>query len=163
MKNKHQYLAFLLCAVASFAFIAGCKYDIAEPMWDRPYTAPVTPKINSVNPASIAKAGDNYIRIFGENLAQGDDSTEVYFGSNPVDVLYMSKDTIIIRRPGLVIDSCTIKVVPRKALVEAKYGPYQITQVIEQYGNFLEKDHGLNSLVIDDAENLYVFDSLKAV
>lgn len=162
MKNKRQYLAYLLSVLALFAFISGCKYDVTEPMWDRPYTTPATPKINSVTPASIAKAGDNYIRIYGENLVQGTDSTLVYFGSNPVDVLYMSKDTLIIRRPGLVIDSCTIKVVPKMALVEAKYGPYQVTQVIDRYGNFLE-NKGLSSMVIDNTENLYIFDSLKAV
>jgi len=162
MKNKSQYLAFLLFAISTFAFIAGCKYDIAEPMWDRPYTAPATPKINSVNPASIAKAGDNYIRIYGENLVQGDDSTDVYFGGNKVDVLYMSKDSLVIRRPGLVLDTCTINVAPRKALVEAKYGPYQITKVIDRYGNFLE-NQALNTLLADNAENLYVFTLSKTL
>jgi len=162
MKNKSQYLVFLLYIVASFVFIVGCKYDVTEPLWYQPFTTPATPKINSVNPASIAKAGDNYIHIYGENLVQGNDSTDVYFGSNKVDVLYMSKDTLTIRRPGLVLDTCTIKVAPRKALVQAKYGPYKITQVIDKFGDFLE-NKGLNSMVIDNAENLYIFDSLKAV
>ena len=164
MKFKNQFAAVLLCGLASLAFIAGCTYDVAEPVWDRPFTPSATPVIKSVKPASVAKAGDNYIRIYGDSLKQGldTDPTWVYFGSTQVDVLSISKDSIVIRRPNIYIDSCTIKVVPKVATVEAKFGPYKITKVIEQYGGFLD-NAPLNCLSVDNAGNLYVFDSLKVL
>ena len=63
MKYKRQCMVFLICGIVSFAYIAGCKYDVAEPLWYQPYTYTVAPVIDSVFPGSVAKAGDNYIRI----------------------------------------------------------------------------------------------------
>lgn len=159
MKFQHRYLLFVYSSFMLIALMAGCKYDVAEPMWERPYTAPATPTITRVEPTSAALAGDNYIKVYGTDLVQGGDSTLVYFGSTQVDVLTMTPELLVIRRPGLAIDSCSIKIVPRKALVAAKYGPYKITNVISKHGNFLE-NLALSNTMLDAAGNLYVCETV---
>lgn len=154
MKAKRFFLmGFLILAAASIIFTS-CKYDVAEPLWDQPFTAPATPRITQVTP-SAALAGINTIKITGENFIGTKDTCIVYFDNLIADVLSMSPTSIVVRRPNLVKDSSTIKVVPQKALVVAKHGPYKIESVLSKYGSFLDNLQ-LSVLVTDQSENLYV-------
>lgn len=161
MKANRFLLSTVLFISASLAFVSGCKYNVSQPLWDQPYKAPATPQITSVDPPSEAKPGVSTITIHGHNfiVAASDtavsDSTIVYFGTTQADVVSMDSTTIVVLRPNLVSNSCTIKVAPHNAIVEATYGPYKIDPVYESYGGFLQNLQ-LGGITVDGAENLYV-------
>ena len=144
--------------LASIVIITGCKYDVAEPLWDQPYNEPPSPTITSVDPDAEALPGVNMITIQGTNLSIGEDSTIVYFDKVKADIVSISSTSVTVLRPNIATD-CTIKVVPKKAYTEAKYGPYKIDQVIEQYGSFLDNTLELSVLAVDKDENLFVVET----
>jgi len=150
-----QKLFLLILLMLVVKFITGCKYDVAEPMWDKEFQGAPIPKITSVNPPQ-ASAGVNTISIEGENLDVN--GTTVYFDNLIADVISSSQSKIVVRRPNLVSQSCYIKVVPNQALIVAKYGPYKIDKVVERYGSFLENLQ-LSVLAVDKSENLYVVET----
>ncbi|MEJ5352614.1 MAG: IPT/TIG domain-containing protein [Melioribacteraceae bacterium] len=150
-----QKLFLLILLMLAVKFITGCKYDVAEPMWDKEFQGAPIPKITSVNPPQ-ASAGVNTISIEGENLDVN--GTTVYFDNLSADIISSSQSKIVVRRPNLVSQSCYIKVVPNQALVVAKYGPYKIDKVVERYGSFLENLQ-LSVLAVDKSENLYVVET----
>ncbi len=157
--KAYRYLLFaVLLMTASLAVMTGCEYDVAEPQWDKPYVPPPTPVITQINPAASANAGVNLITILGENFAELPDTNGVYFDNVPADLVATSATSVTVRRPNLVTDSCTVMIVPPKALVVAKYGPYKITAVTERYGGFLSNVI-LSAIAVDQAENLYVVES----
>jgi len=104
---------------ASLAIVTGCKYDVADPMWDQPYTPPATPLISLIQPSS-APAGVNTITITGLHLDGVPDTNGVYFNVTPAEVVSKSATSITVRRPNLVVDSCTVKIVSDSALVVTK-------------------------------------------
>ncbi|HVO72918.1 MAG TPA: hypothetical protein VMT35_02775, partial [Ignavibacteriaceae bacterium] len=68
MSRKLLIFAVILAIVlVFFLLISGCKIDVADPVWERPFTNPSTPKITEVIPAQ-AIAGVNIITIIGENF-----------------------------------------------------------------------------------------------
>jgi hypothetical protein len=152
------------------ASIIGCKYDVANPLWEGPPVSTTVATIIAISPAE-ASAGVNYITITGTNFGgvidttlihsvlTGEDTTiiynGVYFNNVPAEILTASSTSVKVRRPNLVSDSCTVKVVPSKALVAAKLGPYKIAQVIQTYGSFLD-NVDLSVVAVDNSENLYV-------
>ncbi|MFH1194090.1 MAG: IPT/TIG domain-containing protein [bacterium] len=157
MKSLKLLMVAVIFAIVLLFFlliISGCKSDITQPIWDKPYTNPPTPKITSVVPAQAA-AGVNTITINGENFTAAPGVNYVYFDNTPSEVLSSTSTSIVVRRPNVVTDSAVIKVVPSKALMAAKYSPYKVDQVIEEYGEFTD-NITLNVVVTDNQENLYV-------
>ena len=167
-------IGLFLCAALVVGGMAGCKYDVAEPLYDTPVvpgTAP--PTITGIVPAGSAGPGVNTITINGTNFSGAIDTSAihsanvdttivysgVYFSSPsttaPAEVIELSTTSIKVRRPNLAADSCTVKVVPSKALVAAKFGPYKIAQVIQKNGSFLD-NVDLSVVAVDNSENLYV-------
>jgi len=154
--KAHRFVTIaLLLMAASMAVMTGCEYDVAQPQWDKDYSAPATPRITQIEPAQAAKAGVNIITIRGENFAVSPDTNIVYFDNLPGEIVASSATSISARRPNLETDSCTVKVVSSKAIVVAKYGPYTIDRVLERYGSFLD-NLPLSVVAVDNAENLYV-------
>lgn len=158
MKARYLIMVAVILITASLAFINGCEYDVTEPLWEKPYTEPPTPRINQVNPQSEAKPGVNTITISGENFVVGSDTTLVYFDNVPADVISMSATSIKVRRPNLALDSSTIKIVPNRAFLVAKYSPYKIYHVTSAYGSFLD-NLALGAVAVDNSENLYVVET----
>lgn len=148
-------LIILFLIIATMKFFTGCKYDVAEPMWDKEFSGAPIPTITQVNPPQ-AKPGVNTITIQGENLDVN--GTMVFFNNIAADVISVSPTKIVVRRPNLVTDSCYIKVVPNQALIVAKYGPFKIDRVIERYGSFIE-NLALSVIAVDKNENLYVVET----
>ena len=144
--------------VALMVMMTGCEYDVAQPLWHQDFEEPPTPVITQIEPAQVATPGVNIITIRGENFAESPDTNTVYFGTVPAEIASTSATTITVRRPNLVIDSCTIKVISNQALVVAKYSPYKIDPVINRYGSFLD-NVVLSIVAVDDAENLYVVET----
>ena len=131
-----------------------CKYDVTEPLWDKPYQEPPTPSITSVQP-SAAIAGVNYITISGINFINVQDSA-VYFGTTQTQVISASETEVVVRRPKIYGDSLEIKVIPTETLVAAKYDqPYTVDRVIYEYGEYV-MGTALNAVFTDDMNNLYV-------
>lgn len=120
MKNSTRPLAMAtMVVVASLAAaMIGCKYNVEDPMWDKPYAYPATPTISQIQPSS-APAGVNTIVITGQNLSGVPTINGVYFGIKPAEVMSSTSTSIVVRRPNLVTDSCTVKVVSDSALVVA--------------------------------------------
>jgi hypothetical protein len=157
--KAHRFLIFMVLILASFTLIiSGCKYDVAQPQWDKSYTAPSSPTITQVIP-SEAVPGVNLITITGTDFGMPpDDSTTVYFDKETAEIISISPTSISVRRPTIATDSCTIKVVSNKALVVAKMGPYKIAPVVENYGGFLD-NLPLSVVAADNSENLYVVET----
>jgi WD40 repeat protein len=163
-KVNMKYYRFLTIAIslvsASLMVLSGCKYNPTKPLWDKSSKAPAAPAIVSIDPPSEAKPGISYITIHGHNfiVAASDtvasDTTYVYFGTTAAVIVSESDTTIVVRRPNLSSDTCTIKVAPHNAIAEATV-PYKIDPVIEQYGGFLQKVQ-LSAIAVDNSENVYV-------
>ena len=174
MKAQCFLVTVLFLVVSSATSIVGCKYDVAEPLWDKPFSvSTASPTITAIAPADSATPGINTITIYGTNFAGAID-TSVIHGVNidtaiayngvsftgptttvSADVIEITSTSIKIRRPNLVGDSCTVKVAPSNALLSARFGPYKIAQVTEKYGSFLD-NVPLSVVAVDNSENLYV-------
>jgi len=158
--RKLLMLAVILAIVLlSFLLISGCKMDVTEPIWEKPFTEPPTPKITSVVPPQ-AVAGVSIITINGENFANSTGTNTVYFNNTPSEVISSTPTTIVVRRPNVATDSAVIKVVSNQALTAVKYSPYKVEQVTERYGDFSE-NITLNVVVADNLENLFVIEGLN--
>ena len=165
-----QFAAILLVVIVLLSNISGCKYDVAEPMWEKPYSpACPDPEITNVTPSS-APAGVNYITITGNNLApaldsmkirlsNGRDTIIVYngilFNTTPAEVRNISPTSITVYRPNLVLDSCIIKILPQCALLKATYTYGKIDVVCQDFGGFNDK-LGLYFVTIDSSGTVYV-------
>lgn len=159
MKANRFLVPAVFLIILPLILITGCKYNVTEPLWDQPYKAPVAPKITQVIPAE-AGGGVNKITINGENLIVNSDTTWVYFNNTPANVISISATSIVVYRPNVVSDSCTIKIIPHDAIQEAVYKPYKITSVVEDYGGFLQNVQ-LSVLAVDKNENIYVVETLS--
>ncbi|MDZ7262761.1 MAG: IPT/TIG domain-containing protein [candidate division KSB1 bacterium] len=152
---KAYQVSLLLTAL--MVVMTGCEYDVKQPLWYQDFQNPPTPVITQIEPPR-AIAGVNTITIRGENFATPPATNDVYFDNLPAEIVETSATSIKVRRPNLVTDSCTIKVVSSQALVVAKYGPYRIDPVMVRYGAFLENTV-LSVVAVDSAENLYVVEA----
>ncbi len=147
---------FMVVALFIAAVMATCEYDASQPLWyNKDFQEPLTPVITQIEPDQTARPGVNIIKIHGANFASLPDTSDVYFDVTPAEIVETSNSLIKVRRPNLVTDSCTIKVVSKQALVVAKYSPYKIDPVMERYGNFLE-NQVLSTVTVDQVANLYV-------
>ena len=158
MEIKKIFYAGMLVA-SLIVVMTGCEYDVAEPQWNQPYANPDSPVITAVEPANAALPGYNRIKIIGQNFAENTGDNKVYFNSTAVEVLESSKTSITVRRPNLVTDSATIKVVSYDALLVVQTGPYKIFPVHNRYGTFVENAQ-LSIIAVDKSENVYVIQRL---
>ncbi|MBP1656168.1 MAG: hypothetical protein H6Q31_769 [Bacteroidetes bacterium] len=162
MKNPRRLVTAAAMSVTGFLVLAaGCSYDVAAPLWEQPYSAPPTPSITSIQPAS-APAGVNTILIAGQNLSGVPMSNGVYFDITPADIVQKSATAITVRRPSLATSSCTVNLVSDSALVVAKISFGNIDLVMDRVGNFLD-NVALAAVVVDSAENLFVISGVTPV
>jgi hypothetical protein len=154
MKSARIVYAVVLSAILCLILTNGCKIDVAEPVWEKPFSVPSTPRISSVVPAQ-ALAGVNTITINGEGFADATGTNTVYFDNTASEVISSTSTSIVVRRPNVVTDSAVIKVVSSQTLMAVKYSPYKVEQVVERYGNFSE-NLTLSVVATDNQENLYV-------
>lgn len=139
-----------------------CEYDVSEPLWYQEHEDYPIPVITSVDPAE-ALAGVNTITINGENFLGSASDTSgaivgVYFDKIPVDIISNSETSITVRRPNLVADAATIKVVPSQTLKVANFSPYKIDPVLESFISF-ESNIYSYGIVIDSDNNVYVINT----
>jgi hypothetical protein len=80
------------------------------------------------------------------------------FGSTLADIISMDTNLIVVRRPNLATDTCTIRVVPHNAISEAAFGPYKVSSVIAKYGGFLQNVE-LGAIAVDASDNVYVVET----
>jgi hypothetical protein len=161
MKNSPLLAIAATLAAVSLAIVTGCRYDVTDPLWDQPYTAPPTPTITQIQPSS-APAGVNTIVITGQNLGSVPEAYGVYFGTVTAEVLQKSATSITVRRPNIVTDSCTVKVVPDSTLVPAKIRFGRIDPVMERVGNFND-DIDLAAVTMDYTSNIVVVSAVTPV
>ena len=159
MKAK-TILAVLLFILVIILTVSGCKYDVAEPLWDQPAATGVTsPTITGVIPKDSAGAGVNTITIQGTNFSDSLSGNIVYIfngtSSFTPTILSSSNSAITILRPNLVAGAGTISVVKNGAFDVAKFSPYKITSVLQKYGSFLD-NVSLSTIAVDSVDNLYV-------
>ncbi|MBN1896068.1 IPT/TIG domain-containing protein [bacterium] len=152
MKKNLLFIAF----IAVVAWMNGCEYEVAQPQWNDPFDAPPAPVITQIVPANTALPGANTITIQGENFGQSNGENWVYFDQTAAELVTAGATSITVRRPNLIADSCTVKVVPRSAASPATFGPYAVIAVWERVGGFLENLQ-LNDVTVDADGNLYVF------
>lgn len=157
MKTRYLLILAPFFIIALLLSIAGCEYDVADPLWDKEYVTPATPKVTQVDPAE-ALAGVNTITINGENFSA--EGNVVYFDAITADVISNTPTSIIVRRPDIVTDSAKIKVISNDAIVVAKYSPYKVEKILEKYGSFLDNLQ-LSVVAVDANENLYVVETVS--
>jgi hypothetical protein len=152
MKKNRFFIAFMTAA----ALMSGCEFKVAKPLWNDPFDAPAAPVITQILPRDAALPGANTITLQGENFGPGNEENWVYFDNTAAELVTAGATSIVVRRPDLITDSCTVKVVPRNAASPATFGPYAVTAVWERVGGFLENLQ-LNEVTVDADGNLYVF------
>jgi hypothetical protein len=161
MKNSTRLLAtaslFMLASLS--ALLWGCKYDVEDPMWEKPYDIPPTPTISQIQPSS-APAGVNTIVITGQNLSGVPSTNGVYFGVRSAEIVSSTSTSIVVRRPNLVADSCTVKVVSDSALIVAKIHFGKIDLVMDRFGSFADAVP-LAALAADSLGNLLVISNIS--
>jgi hypothetical protein len=135
--------------------VIGCKFDVAEPMWDKPAPAATTPTITGVIPPQRAAAGVNTITIQGQSFSDSIADISVYFNSTATEVVRTTSTSLTVRRPNLAAVSAIIKVVSAKAYVAAKISPYDVDTVMERYGSFVS-NIPLAVVAVDSVEDIYV-------
>jgi len=150
----------LVITILITALVTGCKYNVTAPLWNQPYSAPPSASITSISPALEAKGGVNTISINGQNLLVGNGSTAVYFDSYQAEVVSINQNTIVVRRPNIVADSATIKVIPQNAYTEGLLHGYKVDKVLDNYGGFLQ-NLSLSVIAVDNAENVYVVETIE--
>jgi len=150
-----RLIVVCLSIAALIIVMIGCEYDVQKPQWDKDFVNPATPVITRLEPDRVASPGFNTIKILGENFAETQDDNKVYFDNISAEIVAASKNSIEVRRPNLVSDSCLVKVVSYDALVVAKYSPYKIEPVMARYGELFENLQ-LSAIAVDKAENLYI-------
>lgn len=156
MKNYLYILITVILMLVSLVVLTGCEYNVTQPQWYEDYTEPTSPVITAIEPALAATPGVNYISIHGQNFGGVPNINGIYFGTTPVEIFEKSKTLIKVRRPNLVTDSCTVKVVSDSAFLVAKFPtPYRIDPVLQRYGSFVENSI-LRVVAVDASENLYV-------
>jgi hypothetical protein len=159
MKMYHIITALLVITALTVVF-QGCKYDVAEPKWYSDPAATAIPQINLITPANAAVPGVSTITIDGINFVPIANGNFVYFNSTSAEIKSISTTQIIVYRPNLAADSSIVKVATGTYTV-AKVGPYRIDKVMSRYADFLDSVQ-LNSIAVDNAENLYVAGGLAS-
>ncbi len=165
MKTK-QLIKIFLFVLLFIVIVTGCEYKGPTALYYQKHDpTTTTPVINRLEPDLIAPAGFNYITILGENFADNNMFNWVYFTYMDEDekeivangeIVESTATSIKVRRPNLVHDSITVKVVTEDALLFDEYGPYQIDPVNEDFGGFFESIT-LGAIAEDAFGNLYVF------
>lgn len=145
----------ILVVMALFWAITGCEYDVVEPQWEQEHENPPSPTITQFDPPDVAGAGVNVIKIIGENFSPEIDRNKVYFNNVSVDILSASASELVVRRPNIITDEATIKVISYDGLLIAEKSPYQITSVFDRFGSFIENIE-ISSISIDKNNTLYV-------
>ncbi len=159
MKAYYYLIFVVLFITSSIVIMTGCEYDVSSPLWEQDFENPPTPQITQIEPSQGASAGVNFITIYGENFLGVPDTNGVFFDNVPAEIVSNSPSTIVVRRPNLANDACTIKIVPTQTLVVVKYSPYRIDPVMERYGSFLENLQ-LSVVAVDNNENVYVVETV---
>jgi hypothetical protein len=171
MKAYRFFTMTLLVLWSLIMSITGCKYEPTEPLWKSSPATATAASIDSVVPAQ-ALPGVNIITIYGKNLAGALDTSKVpltdttnnvfvyngvFFNTTNADIVSVSSTVLKVRRPNMVTDSSWVKVVPDATLTGSQFGPYKISAVVEKSAAYLAADNvELSTIVIDNAENLYV-------
>jgi len=113
IKTMKAYSLLLIMGLFISAWmisISGCKYDVAEPTWDKPYDNPPTPQITQIDPTQRAAAGINTITFTGVNFldvpSDGVQFVDLITGIKVrPEIIEKSETSIKIRRPNLASDS----------------------------------------------------------
>ena len=126
-----------LLVVILLVAMQGCKYEVAEPMWDKPAPETTTPAITGIVP-SQGTAGVNFITIQGQQFSDSIADMSVYFNTTLAEIISLSHSSITVRRPNMFDPSATVKVISSKAYLAVKTGPYRVDKVFDQYGSFLD-------------------------
>ncbi|MBN1408670.1 MAG: IPT/TIG domain-containing protein [Calditrichaceae bacterium] len=159
MKIFQFSLYKILILIFLIFFVITCgEYDVASPQWDQDFEDVPIPIITSVSPVDVAVAGVNTITITGENFLDVPDSFGVYFNTVPTEVISSSTTSLVVRRPNIVAEAATIKVVPTQALVVANHSPYQIDPVLESFISFEQNIYSY-AIAVDPNENIYVMNT----
>ncbi len=153
--NIKKYIAVLLSLAALMLIFSGCEYDVKSPLWYDDYTNPPNPVITRIEPANVAGPGVHKITIYGENFSTNPAKNFVYFDKKLAEQLNSTSTSITVRRPALISDSATIKVVSGDAVQVVKYSPYKVSSVCKEFGGFSE-NFALGGIAVDNAENVYV-------
>jgi hypothetical protein len=165
------FVRMIVLTALMLAILSGCKYDVAEPMWDNSPAASTEVAITNIDPAQ-ATPGVNVITINGTGFAGALDTTVVhllngdvtniyrgvYFDNVAANIIECTPTTIKVLRPNLSGDTIRIKIVSDKALTVVKFGPYKIDAVVEPFGSFVA-NVPLSTVTVDNAGNLYVVET----
>jgi hypothetical protein len=161
---RHATRLSVTAVALAAAWLAGAQgrtYDVTEPLWNQPYTIPPAAVITGVEPAS-APPGVNTILITGQNLSSVPVTNGVFFDNTAAEVVSKTSGSITVRRPALVAEACTIKVVPDSTLGVAKAGFGRIDPVTARIGDFRD-NIALATVTVDSVENLFVASGVSPV
>lgn len=143
----------LLCFTA-------CEYEGPDAVWQDNPQGDTAPEITSVEPAGIASAGATKIRILGNNFSSVFEENFVYFDNVQVDVYTSSESELLVYRPNLVAEDITISVVTRRALEDAKFTNYAVSDIGSQLYTMRELGT-LNTMIVDENENMFIHSNRK--
>ncbi len=145
-----------------FAFLA-CEKEKVSSVFNPDETGNLSPIITSVDPADFGMISVTEIKIIGENFSASMDNIEgntVYIGSEKAKVLAASNTELSVLATQTPGDSLTIKVIVPGAFKIAKFGPYKLKTVQEEYGKFGNFDK-VQSITFDKDEHMYTFLATK--
>jgi hypothetical protein len=136
----------------------GCKNETVQPLWDKGFTNTPAPVITRLEPDSVARPGVNTIKIIGDNFAPALSDNQVYFAGLKAEVVEGSATSLTVLRPNIVGDSISVNVFTSNGIVIARYGPYKVASVMDQ---FINSALQMDAIEIDKNENLYFAERLS--
>jgi hypothetical protein len=155
MKAYRFLMITTVLVVTGMLIVPACKYNAAEPMWDKPAPTVTTPSITGIIPPAVAAPGVNTITIQGQNFSNSLSDMMVFFNSTETEIISTSGTSVTVRRPNLAADSAVIKVSSAQGYLAVKYSPYNVDTVMERYGAFVASIP-LAVVAVDSAENVFV-------
>jgi hypothetical protein len=154
MSQKHWNRGALLAAAGLLLLQSACEYKAPASPWEQAQNAVrVVPVITAVEPAVAGTAGE--ITLVGENFSDTLSWNHVYFDGTPAIIRSATATWITVYRPRVTGDSVRINVVVDGARDIARFSPYPMDAVVEDFGHFANTDAFL-ACAADADENVTV-------
>jgi len=162
MKTDKRFFS-LQCGFLLFLLIfSACEYEGPVSVWEIVEgKTQIIPEITRVLPEDAGTA--NTLIIEGYHFSSEPEENWVYFDQTRCAIISSSETSIEIYRPNISGDSITVSVSVLNAAAVARFGPYCLEAVVEEFGQFTESGH-LLAMTVDADERMYlVMGSAKVI
>ncbi|MDZ7260940.1 MAG: IPT/TIG domain-containing protein [candidate division KSB1 bacterium] len=138
MKHYSWTRGMLFFAACLLILQSGCEYNAPPSPWEESQKKEkIIPVITRVIPENNAGTASE-ITLIGEHFSPVIEENNVYFNQVPAIIKSASDTQIVVYRPNIIGDSLVIKVTVAGAVGIARFSPYKMEAVVEDFGHFTD-------------------------